>query len=253
MGKSIRSKRMKKLRTLKRTKLAPREEILLEQRAAIISTIKGEEVDESQIPQLPEVAHAPKRFVHTRDGTPHRVLTLKERYGHLAKSNTCITKFNTLEALKERYDKQPGVPSKVKKEEGATASSSSSSSSSSSTPRTLPSTVAARRSNRGRDRTAKAVTSSSSADVTVKQEPTDESMADEPSSAAAAAAEPIEVDGDEEDMDEEEDDDDKIRYGEFGKPAHMRRSKMRSKLARKRSKSKGRGGFLNWHNLAATS
>ena len=32
--------------------------------------IKGEVVDESTIPQLPEDANAPKRFAHTRDGKP---------------------------------------------------------------------------------------------------------------------------------------------------------------------------------------
>lgn len=189
--------------------------------------MKGEEVNESAIPQLPEDSNAPKRFEHTRDGKAKRVHTLASRYGHLANNNVSITKFNTLEALKEKYDKKPAAV-KVKKEESSEAGAASAK---------LPTTTAQRRS-RGRDRTSRSVTGSSSADA-VKVED-DEEMGD---ATAASADEPVDID------------DDAVRYGEFGKPAHERagQAKIRSKLARKRSKSKAKGGFLNWHNLAASS
>lgn len=236
MGKSIRSKRMKKLRSLKREKLMPREQILLEQRAAIIRVVEGEEVDESALPVLPEDANAPKRFAHTKDGKPPVVHTLKSRYGHLAHTNVSITKFNTLEALKERYDKKPaGQQVKVKKEEDDEELPSAAAAAE----QKLPTTMAQRRS-RGRDRTSRSVTGSSAAEP----------------AAAAAAAESVKVESGDEMADGEEVvdlEDDSVRYGEFGKPAHVRQSVKRSKLARKRSKSKSKNGFLSWHNLAASS
>lgn len=247
MGKSIRSKRMKALRTIKRQKLMPRENILLEQRAAIIRTIQGESVDESTLPVLPEKANAPVRFEHTRDGKAPFRHTLATRYGHLVNNNTCVTKFNTLDALKERYDKAPAV----KKEEGMDTGSSSSSVtpalrkkklSSAAKQAELPSMLTRRRSGRGRDRSEKSIAASS---TPVKAEQVDDDDA-----AMADDNEEQEV----EEIDDKDDiDRDQIRYGDYGKPVRERKSVIRSKLARKRSKSKSKGGFLNWHNMAASS
>jgi hypothetical protein len=182
----------------------------LEQRAAILSTVKGEEVDESALPVLPEDANAIKRFVHTRDGKAPKVHTLKSRYGHLANNNTCITKFNTLEALSEKYDKVPRVKKEgdsfVKKKKTTPADKEA----------TLPSTMTRRRTGRGRDRTAKPVTGS---DLTVKEEESKEE------------AEMTDANGAEEDAEMVDDNDidrDQVKYGEFGKPAHERKSKVRS-------------------------
>jgi len=242
MGKSIRSKRMKKLRTLKREKLAPREQILLEQRAAILSVVKGEEVDEAAIPVLPEDANAPKRFEHTRDGKAPKKHTLLSRYGHLAHSNVSINKWNTLAALKERYDKHPAV--KVKEDDMAADEPAAAAA----TPKkALPSTMAQRR-GRGRDRTSRSVTGSTP--VKAEGVEDDESMDDASASAAAISASAAAATASEDAGDL---DDDTVRYGEFGKPAHQRRDLARSKLARKRSKSKSRNGFINFHNMAASS
>jgi hypothetical protein len=221
----------------------------LEQRAAIISVVKGEEVDESAIPRLPEDANAPLRFEHTRDGKAKPKHTLLSRYGHLARNNVSITKWNTLEALKERYDKQPvGAGVKVKKEEMADEPEVV-------TPKKagLPSTMSQRRS-RGRDRTSRSVTGSSATPVKVEDDE-DNAMgaaaAAAPAASASAAAAAAAVDDDDED--EADLGDDSVRYGEFGKPAHTRRNLARSKLGRKRSKSKSKNGFVNWHNMAASS
>lgn len=215
----------------------------MEQRAAIIRTIQGEKVDESALPVLPEKANAPVRFEHTRDGKAPFRHTLQTRYGHLVNNNTCVTRFNTLEALKEKYDTVP----QVKKEEGveqpAAASDKKKKLSSADKAKQLPSLLTRRMSGRGRDRTAKPVTGS----TPVKQEDGDEAMADgdDEEATAAPASAAVEVDA------EEMEGDDQVRYGEYGKPAHVRRSK--SKLSRRRAKSKGRNGFLNFHNMAATS
>lgn len=241
MGKSIRSKRKKALRTIKRNKLMPRENILLEQRAAIIRTIKGEEVDEAQIPQLPEKANAPSRFQHTRDGSAPVRHTLRSLYGHLAESNTCVTKFNTLEALKERYDKQPSV--KKEEESSLTPALRGKKLSVADKQAALPGMLTRRRSGRGRDRSEKVVASS----TPVKSEPGADADGDADMD-AEAANDAVEVDDEEDDPDS-----DKVRYGDYGKPVRQRRSMARSKLARRRSKSKSKSGFLNWHNMAASS
>jgi hypothetical protein len=207
-------------------------DLQLEQRAAIIKVIEGEEVDESSLPVLPEVANAPKRFAHTKDGKPPRVHTLQSRYGHLAHTNVSITKWNTLDALKEKYDKKPGgsgVKVKQEEEEDMTVVEEPK--------QKLPTTMAQRRS-RGRDRTSRSVTGSSAADTAAA------------SASAAASAVPVKVEGEDDNMEDASEevvdlDDDTIRYGEFGKPAHVRQSVIRSKLSRKRSKSKSKGGFLN--------
>lgn len=108
--------------------------------------------------------------------------TLQSRYGHLVNNNTCVTKFNTLEALSERYDKEPIV--KVEKK---TAEK-----------RTLPSTLTRRRSGRGRDRTEKAVTGSAAESAVKVEEEEDDTMEDA--------------------VDENDIDRDQIRYGDYGKP-----------------------------------
>lgn len=208
----------------------------MEQRAAILDIVNGKEVDEAAIPQLPEKANAIKRFEHTRDGKPTVVKTLKARYGHLVNNNTCVTKFNTLEALSEKYDKEP----QVKKEPIAPKKKAADAK------KTLPSTLTRRREGRGRgrDRTAKAVTGS---------EVKEEGAEDEEDAEMEVTDEATGGDQDVEVIDDADIDRDQIKYGEFGKPAHQRRSMVRSKLARKRSKSVGKNGFLNWHNMAASS
>ena len=206
-------------------------------------------MDESALPVLPEEANAPKRFVHTKSGKPPVVHTLLSRYGHLASTNVSKTKFNSLEALKERYDKVPvGAGVKVKKEAPAAASMGDDEAASSSAAAKLPTTMARR--SRGRDRTSRAVTGSA---VKVEGEDSmgDDLAASSATSSSSAAGPsgvgPIDVE------DLGEDNDDKIRYGEFGKPAHTRQDKSRSKHSRNRSKSKSKSGFINWNKLASSA
>lgn len=201
----------------------------MEQRAAILDTVLGKDVDESSVPQLPELSNAPKRFVHTRDGKPQQVMTLKARYGHLHNNNTCITKHNTAEALAERYGDMPQVkveePVAVVEEKKSKTKKAD-----------LPSTMTRRRS-RGRDRTTKQVAGSA---VKQEGEEDDEDMMDTTAAATAMTTDADAV------VDEDDIDRDAVKWGEFGKPAHQRKIKVRSLLARKRSKSKGKNGFLNW-------
>lgn len=214
--------------------------------------MKGEEVDESALPVLPEEANAPKRFVHTKSGKAPVVHTLLSRYGHLASNNVSKTKFNSLEALKERYDKAPaaGAGVKVKKEAAAAAASMDDEAASSSASK-LPSTMARR--SRGRDRTSRAVTGSAAVKVEGEDGMGDDLAASAAASSSSSSAAgpsgvgPIDVE------DLGEDNDDKIRYGEFGKPAHTRQDKSRSKHSRNRSKSKSKSGFLNWNKLASSA
>jgi hypothetical protein len=203
----------------------------------VLAAATGDHVDEADVPQLPEEINAPKRFVHTRDGKAPVHLTLTQRYSHLATHNTCLTPFNTKAALDERY---PDVAVKKEKTDSArparTPLAAAPAAAATSTP-------PARRT-RGRDRTAKTVTGSSpaAAAAAVKQEQrqggVDDVSMDEDGNDGSAAATALVVD----DNDDGDDADITDTTAEFGRPAHLRRSKMHQLLRKKRSGSKARSG-----------